>query len=185
MELWLYWKKQNNNSVTVKVFSEMLFDLYEGTVNRLFPIRVTSSEGAYYEYSPSKTLETLEWKKVNENLSKAEKWAIQNLVIVSFIKRGEVWSIDSDRLVSKRIFMETVMLPVIQYINPAPAVNYIDYQKNNIIIALKLGILNGISEKNINKWYDEDYSSITIGDAFQIIENVKKVLREHQNKNNK
>ena len=77
MELWLDCKKQNNNSVTVKVFSEMLFDLYEGTVNRLFPIRVTSSEGAYYEYSPSKTLETLEWKKLNENLSKSEKWAIK------------------------------------------------------------------------------------------------------------
>ena len=176
MEIFMDWQNQPNEPITIKEYAYLLYRFYGNTVNRLRPKKVISNAGAYYEYMPVyMSLKPNCSKKFKGNPTMEEAWAAEKLFLLPYIDNiaAEEWSWNSNNLVRKKVFVDTIMKPVSEYIECT----------NDIVSAVRVGLLDNISTKYINDWYDGEDVYIRANDAYKIVENAKKILRKYQEEN--
>lgn len=172
-------------NLTVKTWSEFLFDLYNTTLKNIPAPMIVSPDGEYTYSIRGFNLSSEIDRSRKEIFSKyrikteAEKFAYCNrLISLSEANDGSIfWG--SDRLIEKSDVICTIAQLIWGYQIEFPFANLSNLFFNTksfdmyVALLLKSNIFSGISVKSINKWLEDD-THISIADTEIIIENTKK-----------
>ena len=184
----------SSDTLTVKRWSEMLYDLYDSTLKHLPNPKITSPDGRYYyelqkkvfsDDLPEKEQLFLRKKYEIEIETKAERFAYQNHFLYLHCDKPNnkcYWL--PNKPIEKSTVIKTISNLIFPYQSASLFFNMLaDFTVTKtssmcITLLLQTGIFDGISTTFINQWLNEN-SSITITDAKILVENTKKFFSQY------